>query len=104
FAFVVALTVAGFIAAGVWDSTGEVALPGLSAFWSLPRAARILVEIVVGVPLAFGAALYFITQALEFLWQVSWPSGSSPKRSEVRPSRHLGGAPRMRMGLFPSCW
>lgn len=69
----VALTVAGFIAAGVWDATGELALPGLRAFWSLPRPARILVEIVIGVPMAFGAVLYFITQTLEFLWLVSWP-------------------------------
>jgi hypothetical protein len=39
----------------------------------LPRPARILVEIVIGVPMAFGAVLYFITQTLEFLWLVSWP-------------------------------
>jgi len=68
-----ALVVAGFIVAGYWDATGEVAIPGLGAFWALPRPLRILVEIIVGVPLAFGAASYLLTQVLEMLWLVSWP-------------------------------
>jgi hypothetical protein len=72
-AFVIAMVVAGFILAGFWDANGGLDLPGMSAFWALPRPLRILLEIVVGVPMAFGAALYLITQLLEFLWLVSWP-------------------------------
>ena len=69
----VALVVAGFILAGYWDATGSALIPGYDAFKALPRAARIAIEVAIGVPLAFGAALYFITQLAEFLWLVSWP-------------------------------
>jgi len=32
-----------------------------------------LLELVFGVPLAFGAALYFIAETADFLWLASWP-------------------------------
>jgi hypothetical protein len=72
-AFVAALVAAGFILAGWWDATGQVTVPGAHAFWSLPRQLRVGIELVLGVPLAIGAALYFITQTAEFLWTLSWP-------------------------------
>ena len=72
-AALVALVVAGFILAGYWDATGVPLVPGYDAFRALPRPARILIEIVAGVPLAFGAAIYVVSQLFEMLWLLSWP-------------------------------
>jgi hypothetical protein len=68
-----ALVVAGFILAGYMDATGASSIPGIWLLRRLPHPVRIVVEIVIGVPLALGAALYVISQLFEMLWVVSWP-------------------------------
>ncbi len=72
-ATVFALVVAGFILGGVLEASGAKALPGVSGLKHLPKPARIVIEIVIGVPLAFGVALYFVAEWVDFLWMVSWP-------------------------------
>lgn len=72
-AAVVALVVAGFILGGYMDASGASSIPGLGVLARLPTPLRLAVEIAVGVPLAFGIALYAITQTLEFLMFITSP-------------------------------
>jgi hypothetical protein len=72
-AILVALIVAGFILPGYMDTSGATSVPGVGLLHRLPRAARILIEVVIGMPLAFGAALYVLTGVLELLSLLSWP-------------------------------
>ena len=71
-AALIALVVAGFILGGYLDAGGAT-IPGVGWLGHLPRLLRIAIEIVIGVPLAFGVALYAISQLLEFVMLVSWP-------------------------------
>lgn len=72
-AVVIALVVAGFILAGYLDASGATSIPAVGWLVRLPRSIRLIVEILVGVPLAFGAALYVFTQLIELAWLVLWP-------------------------------
>lgn len=72
-AALIALVVAGFILGGYLDASGTTWIPGVSWLSHLPRPLRTAIEVVVGVPVAFGAALYAITQLLELLMLITWP-------------------------------
>lgn len=39
----------------------------------LPKPARIVVELVIGVPIVFGIALYLILETADLLWFLSTP-------------------------------
>jgi len=72
-AALIALVVVGFLIGGYLDASGATSIPGASWLGHLPRSLRLAIEIVVGVPVAFGVALYAISQLLEFLAMVTWP-------------------------------
>jgi len=61
-AALVALVVAGFILGGYLDASGVTSIPGVGQLMRLPKVVRILIELVIGVPIAFGIALYFILE------------------------------------------
>ena len=63
----VALVVAGFVLASYLDASGATSIPGFELLSRVPRPARLAVEIFIGVPLAFGAALYVILETIELL-------------------------------------
>jgi hypothetical protein len=56
-AALVALVVAGFILGGYLDATGASSIPGLPWLMHQPLPLRIVIELVVGVPIAFGIGL-----------------------------------------------
>jgi hypothetical protein len=72
-AALVALVVAGFILGGYLDATGASSIPGLSWLMHQPQPLRIVIELVVGVPIAFGVALYVVLETVDFLWFLSTP-------------------------------
>ena len=72
-AALITLVVAGFILGGYLDASGATWIPGVSWLAHLPRPVRIAIEVVVGAPVAFGVALYAITQLLEFVMLITWP-------------------------------
>ena len=72
-ATLVALVVAGFILGGYLDASGVTSIPGVAQLMRLPKAVRILIELVIGVPIAFGIALYFILETAELLWFLGTP-------------------------------
>src|SRR5437773_11699308 len=53
-AALVALVVAGFILGGYLDATGASSIPGLPWLIQQPQPVRIVIELVIGVPIAFG--------------------------------------------------
>src|SRR5438445_12891064 len=57
-AALVALVVAGFILGGYLDATGASSIPGLMWLLHQPHPLRDVIEVVIGVPIAFGIALY----------------------------------------------
>jgi hypothetical protein len=69
----VALVVAGFILGGYLDATGASSIPGLPWLMHQPRPLRVVIELVIGVPIAFGAALYIILETMNLLWFLSTP-------------------------------
>jgi hypothetical protein len=69
----VALVVAGFILGGYLDATGASSIPGLPWLMHQPRPLRVVIELVIGVPIAFGAALYIILETMDLLWFLSTP-------------------------------
>ena len=72
-AALVALVVAGFILGGYLDATGASAIPGLPWLTRQPQPLRLVIELVVGVPIAFGIALYIIFETVDLLWFLSTP-------------------------------
>ena len=72
-AALVALVVAGFILGGYLDATGASSIPGLSWLIHLPQPLRIVIELVIGVPIAFGVALYIVIETVDLLWFLSTP-------------------------------
>jgi hypothetical protein len=72
-AALIALVVAGFILGGYLDATGASSIPGMFEFMRLPKPARIVIELVIGVPIAFGVALYLILETAELLWFLGTP-------------------------------
>lgn len=73
FAAVVALVVAGFILGGYLDATGASAIPGLPWLMHQRQPLRIVIELVIGVPIAFGIALYIVLETADLLWFISTP-------------------------------
>ena len=72
-AALVALVVAGFILGGYLDATGASSIPGLPWLMHQPQPLRIGIELVVGVPIAFGIALYIVLETVDLLWFLSRP-------------------------------
>ncbi len=72
-AVLVALVVAGFILGGYLDASGATSIPGVAQLMRLPKAVRTLIELVIGVPIAFGIALYFVLETAELLWFLGTP-------------------------------
>lgn len=72
-AALVALVVAGFILGGYLDATGASSIPGLAWLTRQPRPLRILIELVIGVPVAFGIALYIVLETADLIWFLSTP-------------------------------
>ena len=72
-AALVAVVVAGFILGGYLDATGESSIPGLSWLMQQPKLLRIVIELVIGVPIAFGIASYIILETVDLLWFLSTP-------------------------------
>ena len=83
-AALIALVVAGFILAGYLDVTGATSIPGLSQLMHLPKPVRIVIELVIGVPIVFGIARYFIRETADLLWFLGTPirriSAAVPRR------------------------
>jgi len=69
----IALVVAGFILGGYLDATGASSIPGLPWLMHQPKPLRIVIELVIGVPIAFGVALYVILETMDLLWFLSTP-------------------------------
>ena len=72
-AALVALVVAGFILGGYLDATGASSIPGLAWLTRQPQPLRILIELVIGVPVAFGIALYIVLETADLIWFLSTP-------------------------------
>lgn len=72
-AALVALVVAGFILGGYLDATGASSISGLAWLTRQPRPLRILIELVIGVPVAFGIALYIVLETADLIWFLSTP-------------------------------
>ncbi len=69
----IALVVAGFILGGYLDATGATSIPGVSQLMHLPKPLRIVIELVIGVPIIFGIALYFILETADLMWFLGTP-------------------------------
>ncbi len=72
-AALVALVVAGFILGGYLDATGASSIPGQPWLMRQRQPLRIVIELVIGVPVAFGIALYIILETMDLLWFLSTP-------------------------------
>jgi len=72
-AALVALVVAGFILGGYLDATGASSIPGLTWLLHQPHPLRDVIELVIGVPIAFGIALYLVVETTDLLWFLSTP-------------------------------
>jgi hypothetical protein len=73
FAALVALVVAGFILGGYLDATGASSVPGLPWLIHQPQPLGIVIELAIGVPIAFGLALYIVLETVDLLWFLSTP-------------------------------
>jgi hypothetical protein len=69
----IALVVAGFILGGYMDATAASAVPGMSFLMRQPKGLRIALELLVGVPIAFGVAIYAVAEVIELGWFLSAP-------------------------------
>ena len=72
-AALVALVVAGFILGGYLDATGASSIPGLLWLMHQPQPLRVVIELVIGVPIAFGIALYVVLETVDLFWFLSTP-------------------------------
>ena len=72
-AALVAVVVAGFILGGYLDTFGATGIPGMSQLQHLPKLLRIVIELVIGVPIVFGIALYGILETVDLLSFLSTP-------------------------------
>ncbi len=72
-AALVVLVVAGFILGGYLDAAGASSIPGLAWLIQHPQPVRIIIELVIGVPIAFGIALYIVLETVDLLWFLSTP-------------------------------
>ena len=72
-AALVVLVVAGFVLAGYLDATGATSIPGVPWLIRQPQPIRVAIELVIGVPIAFGTALYVILETMDLLWFLSAP-------------------------------
>lgn len=72
-AALVALVVAGLILGGYLDATGASSIPGLPWLMHRPQALRVVIELVIGVPIAFGIVLYVVLETVDLLWFLSTP-------------------------------
>ena len=72
-AALVALVVAGFILGGYLDATGASSIPGLMWLLHQPHPLRDVIELVIGVPIAFGIAMYLVVETIDLLWFLSTP-------------------------------
>ena len=72
-AALVALVVAGFILGGYLDATGATSIAGLPWLMQQPQPLRIVIELVVGDPIAFGVALYIVLETVDLLWFLTTP-------------------------------
>jgi len=72
-AALVALVVAGFILGGYLDATGASSIQGLPWLMHQPQPLRIVIELVIGVPIAFGIALYIVLETVDLLWFLTTP-------------------------------
>jgi len=72
-AALVALVVAGFILGGYLDATGASSIPGVPWLVHQPQPVRIVIELVIGVPIAFGIALYIVLETVDLFWFLSTP-------------------------------
>jgi hypothetical protein len=68
-----ALVVAGFIVGAFIDAGGSSSIPGANFLHPVPPLGRLALEILIGVPVAFGLALYAVSQLIELAWLLSWP-------------------------------
>lgn len=69
----IALVVAGFILGGYLDATGASSIPGLPWLMHQPKPLRVVIELVIGVPIAFGVALYITLETMDLLGFLSTP-------------------------------
>ena len=69
----VALVVAGFILGGYLDATGASSIPGLPWLMRQPHPLRVAIELVIGIPIAFGVALYIVLETADLVWFLSTP-------------------------------
>ena len=69
----IALVVAGFILGGYLDATGSSSIPGLRWLIHQPKPLRVVIELVIGVPIAFGVALYITFETMDLLWFLRTP-------------------------------
>ena len=72
-AALVALVVVGFILGGYLDATGASSIPGLPWLMHQPQPLRVVIELAIGVPVAFGIALYVVLETVDLLWFLSTP-------------------------------
>jgi hypothetical protein len=72
-AALIALVVAGFILGGYLDATGSPSIPGMTWLIHQPQPLRLVIELVIGVPIAVGIALYVVLETVELLWFLSTP-------------------------------
>lgn len=63
------------VEAAAKDEAGDdySSLPGLTWLLHQPHPLRDVIELVIGVPIAFGSALYLVVEAIDLLWFLSTP-------------------------------
>jgi hypothetical protein len=72
-AALVALVVGGFILGGYLDATGASSIPGVPWLMHQPKPLRIVIELAIGIPIAFGVALYVVLETVDLVWFLSTP-------------------------------
>jgi hypothetical protein len=73
FAAMVALVVVGFTLGGYLDAPGASSIPGFHWLMHQPLAVRVVIELGIGVPIAFGIAMYVVLETADLLWFLSTP-------------------------------
>ena len=69
---------------------GATSIPGVPWLIRQPQPIRVAVELVVGVPIAFGVALYVILETMDLLWfPGADPEVFSPRCAEGITSRRV---------------
>jgi hypothetical protein len=64
---------AGFILGGYMDATGASAVQGMSFLMGQPKPLRVALELLLGVPIAFGVAIYAVAELIELGYFLSAP-------------------------------